>query len=34
MREGKEATPYDEFEMIVDFEEHLQEYIRERDEKK
>ncbi len=30
----KEATPYDEFEMIVDFEEHLQEYIRERDEKK
>lgn len=30
----KEATPYDEFEMIGDFEEHLQNYIRERDEKK
>lgn len=27
------ATPYDEFEIIVDFEKHLQNYIRERDEK-
>ena len=30
----KEATPYDEFELIGNFEEHLQNYIRERDEKK
>lgn len=30
----KEASPYDEFEMIVDFEGHLQNYIKERDEKK
>lgn len=26
----RDATPYDEFEMISDFEEHLQSYIRER----
>lgn len=30
----KDATPYDEFEMIADFEQHLQNYIKERDEKK
>lgn len=30
----KDASPYEEFEMIVDFEDHLQNYIRERDEKK
>lgn len=30
----KDAMPYVEFEMIVNFEEHLQNYIRERDEKK
>lgn len=30
----KDASPYDEFEMIVDFEEHLQNYNKERDEKK
>ncbi len=26
----RDATPYDEFELIIDFEEHLQSYIRER----
>lgn len=30
----KDASPYDEFEMIVNFEDYLQSYIRERDEKK
>ncbi len=30
----KDATPYDEFEMIVNFEEYLQNYMKERDEKK
>ena len=28
------ATPYEEFEIIPDFEEHLEEYIKERDAKK
>ncbi|MDO4266461.1 MAG: hypothetical protein Q4C63_08405 [Eubacteriales bacterium] len=27
----RDATPYDEFEMIIDFEEHLNAYIQERD---
>lgn len=30
----KDASPYDEFEMIVDFEEYLQNYIKEREEMK
>ncbi len=30
----KDASPYDEFEMIDNFEEHLQNYIKKRDEKK
>ena len=30
----KDASPYEEFELIGDFEDHLQNYIRERDEKK
>lgn len=30
----RDASPYEEFEMIVDFEEYLQNYIKERDEKK
>lgn len=30
----KDASPYEEFEVIGDFENHLQNYIRERDEKK
>ncbi|MCD8120338.1 MAG: hypothetical protein LUE29_12830 [Lachnospiraceae bacterium] len=30
----KDAKPYEEFEMITDFEEHLQNYIRERDARK
>lgn len=30
----KDASPYDEFEMITDFEGHLQDHIRERDKKK
>lgn len=30
----KDAAPYEEFEMIVNFEEHLQNYMKERDEKK
>lgn len=30
----KSASPYDEFEMIDNFEEHLQNYIKERDRKK
>jgi hypothetical protein len=30
----KDASPYDEFEMINNFEEYLQNYIKERDEKK
>lgn len=30
----KDASPYDEFEMIENFEEHLQNYIKKRDEKK
>lgn len=29
----KEAVPYNEFELIIDFEKHLQDYIRERDKK-
>lgn len=29
----KDAAPYEEFKMIDNFEEHLQNYIRERDEK-
>ncbi|SDG86615.1 hypothetical protein NQ534_10055 [Marvinbryantia formatexigens DSM 14469] len=30
----KDASPYEEFEMIDNFEEHLQNYIKKRDEKK
>lgn len=30
----KDAAPYNEFELIPDFEKHLQEYIRERDKEK
>ena len=30
----KDASPYDEFTIIADFDEYLQNYIRERDEKK
>lgn len=30
----KDSSPYDEFEMINNFEEYLQNYIKERDEKK
>lgn len=30
----KDAAPYEEFEMIDNFEEHLQNYMKERDEKK
>lgn len=30
----KDASPYDEFKMIVNFEEYLQNYIKNRDEKK
>lgn len=30
----RDASPYEEFEMIADFEEYLQNYIKERDEKK
>lgn len=29
----KEAVPYNEFELIIDFEKHLQDYICERDKK-
>lgn len=30
----KDARPYEEFEIIADFEEHFQNYLRERDDKK
>lgn len=30
----KDASPYEEFEMIVDFEKYFQNYIKERDERK
>lgn len=30
----KEASPYEEFKMIVDFEKYFQNYIKERDERK
>ena len=30
----KDASPYDEFEIIADFEEYLQNYMKERDDKK
>ena len=29
----KDALPYEEFEMIVDFEGYLQNYMKERDER-